>query len=228
MPIGETENPWNAVGDAAPFVVPEDAPFIEAFNATLSETSPHLLHLDLPPSPINGFHEAPLVVLEANPFLSEEAVVAHSNPAWRQIELDKLHSDGGSRFNALDDEWADIQSGIWWRKTFRGVHEAGYLYSTLAEKALSVDFHGYFSKRWTCLPVTLPSQYFGFGLVRGAMERGAAIVVMRAAREWRVAVPGLGDYDKLVRGRNPQTSSLSLRNLGEEGFALVSAALGRP
>jgi hypothetical protein len=223
---GSVLNPWQAVNESPPYVVADDLPYIEAFNATLAPESPHRIELDLPPSPIHGFHDSPVVILEANPLWSPGAVEAYGNPAWVRIALDELHTAQGSRFHALEDAWAGNQGGRWWRDCLAGVHRAGYSYESLATKVLSVDFHGYFSKKWTGLPVTLPSQHFGFSLVRSAMDRGATVVLMRAARHWKVAVPGLATYPKLVPARNPRKSSLSAKNLGESGFEHVLQALG--
>jgi hypothetical protein len=63
-------------------------------------------------------------------------------------------------------------------------------------------------ERWSALPVTLPSQWFGFRLAEQAIGRDAVIVLTRAAREWLVTVPKLASYRKLVRTRSPETASL--------------------
>jgi len=107
------------------------------------------------------------------------------------------------------------------------LREEGYSFDELSQCVLDVEFHGYHSVRWSALPVTLPSQWFGFCLVEQAMDRGAVIVLTRAAREWLVAVPGLASYRKLVPTNSAQTASLGRGNLGPQGFSLVTDAINQ-
>jgi hypothetical protein len=218
------KNLWLAVCDGSECVVQDDKAYIDAFNASCHETC--RLDLTLPPSPFHGFHNAPLVVLEANPLWNEEAVAAYKDPKWRELAFRELHAEQGDRFYALDDQWATSQGGRWWRNCMSGLNRAGYSWNFLATHVLSVEFYGYFSRRWAGIPVTLPSQYFGFHLVTSAMERGAVIVVMRAARFWHVAVPGL--LGNSVVANNFRTSSVSRASLGDEGFFRVLRALNPP
>jgi hypothetical protein len=61
--------------------------------------------------------------------------------------------------------------------------------------------------------------------VKQAIDRGAVIVVTRAYREWRMAVPGLGSYANLVRTIQVRAPSIGPGNIEREPFKLVSAAL---
>lgn len=72
---------------------------------------------------------------------------------------------------------------------------------------------------------SLPSQPFGFGLVRAALDRDAVVVLARAARFWRVAIPELGHYDRVVTTRSVSNAAMSVANPGEHGFAMVAEAL---
>jgi hypothetical protein len=63
--------------------------------------------------------------------------------------------------------------------------------------------------------------------VEQAIDRDAVIVLTRAAREWRVAVPKLASYAKLVPAKVAQTASLGSGNLGPRGFSLVTDAIKR-
>jgi hypothetical protein len=216
-----------SVGNHPPFVVRDDRPYIDAFNATLKQSDPGRICLDLPPCPFHGHHDSPLVVLLGNPLWKSGTLSAYEDHAWTQAALDELHSERGARFYALDEEWAKELGGIWWRQCLAGLHKAGLSYELLAEKVMSVDFHGYYSERRGYLPVTLPSQHFGFHLVRAAIDRRAIIVLIRAKREWSVAVPGLASYRGLVRASNPQISNISPGNLGPENFERVLDALRR-
>jgi hypothetical protein len=76
--------------------------------------------------------------------------------------------------------------------------------------------------------VTLPSQHYSFGLVKAAMERNAVIVLTRAERYWKQAVPDLGQYeDRLVMTNSPRVSALSEGNLEPESYRKVAAPLAR-
>jgi hypothetical protein len=63
--------------------------------------------------------------------------------------------------------------------------------------------------------------------VQQAIDRDAVIVMTRAAREWKVAVPKLASYHKLVLTKSALTASLGPGNLTPEGFSLVSKALAQ-
>lgn len=220
------ENPWREVGDVPPFLCPPDKPYIDAFNRDRPTDDPYRLETNLVlPSPVLGFRDSMVVVLEANPWLSEGAVAQFDDSSWRQAALEGLHSDKGTVFLGLEDRWSELQGGRWWRRCFKGVRDAGHTYEDLARRVMSVDFHGYFSKNWSGLPVTLPSQHYGFDLVDAAIDRGAVIVLMRATRHWRMAVPRLNEYEDLVVARNPQVSSISEGNLTPEGWSKVLRAL---
>jgi|SRR5271165_4569087 len=219
-------NPWTAIPDTTPYVLDIDRPYIEAFNQTLKEGSddPRWINWDVPPSPLHGFHDAPVVVLLANPFLSRGAVQSYADSAWRQVALDELRAEEGARFYALDAEWSDTEGGRWWRRCLGGLDREGCHYSRLAEQVLAIDFHGYFSQRATVLPVTLPSQFFGFELVQSAMDRKATIILVRAVRAWETAVRGLATYERRIEVRNPRSASISPANLGDK-FQLVMSVL---
>jgi hypothetical protein len=72
---------------------------------------------------------------------------------------------------------------------------------------------------------------YSFDLVQQAMDRKAVIVVLRAWREWQVAVPGLADYDRLVQTRNKQASYITSKNVTSRtathsgGWELIRGAL---
>jgi hypothetical protein len=83
----------------------------------------------------------------------------------------------------------------------------------LASRVLAVEFHRYHSRNWQALPVTLRSQQFGFELVDAAVGRGAVVVVLRAWREWQVAVPSLGSYPGVLHVSSHRRALVSKGNL---------------
>jgi len=97
----------------------------------------------------------------------------------------------------------------------------------LARRVLSVEFHGYHSQDWAALPVTLPSQWYGFNLVARAIQRGAIIVVLRGGKDWDVAIPGLHGYPRRFSTNTVRSASVSPGNLPQGVFDLVIDAIQR-
>ena len=219
-------NPWTGLGSAPPYIAAVDEPYITAWNSIVGTESPFFLDLSMPPEPFLGRWDAPLVVLSANP-----GRVPGDSEAYRHLgaaeRLTEIGTDGGTRFRWLADDVASTPGGQWWRRCLGGLRDDGYSFDELADCVMAVEFHGYHSARWSPPPVTLPSQWFGFRLVGQAMDRGAVIVVTRAARQWLVAVPGLAAYRGLVRTKSAQTASLGTGNLGQQEYTRVTETIER-
>lgn len=152
------------------------------------------IDLNLPPGPVLGLHAAPVVLLSADPGRDDPGdYEACRRPGAVRDALDNARSPAGTPVRWLSDELAGTPGGRWWRKLVRGPQPAtGLDFSELAAKVLMIEHHGYHSSKWSPPPVTLPSQPYGFELARQAMGRGAALIMLRAARVWKIAVPGLG------------------------------------
>jgi hypothetical protein len=134
-------------------------------------------------------------------------------------------TDGHVQVGLLD-EFADTPAGKWSRgRCFPLVKGSGLSPEELARKVLIVEFHGYHSKASRPLPITLPSQEYGFWLVSQAVERGATVVIMRATPDWKIAVPALSSAEAVLLS-NPQNASISPGNCLAGGFERVLAALG--
>jgi hypothetical protein len=219
-------NPWIDIPDSPPYVLPIDQPHVREFNALDRVDANHCLQLDALPVPTLGFHNAPLVVLGRNPaYTSESAREEEGRADFRDALLANLQTGVGALHPGLADAFADTHCAKWWGSTFHGVtRELSCTTGHLANKVLAVEFHGYRSASWSSLPVTLPSSWFGFGLVAQAMERDAVIVVLRGLGDWEVAVPGLREYSRLVPNSHPRRSSISANTCGER-FQLVLEAV---
>ena len=61
------KNPWGNIPTTAPFVLADDAPYVEAFDAICDRTdgNDHKLDTNFPPSPFAGLQNELLVVLLA-------------------------------------------------------------------------------------------------------------------------------------------------------------------
>jgi hypothetical protein len=132
---------------------------------------------------------------------------------------------------SLTASCAGTQGAKWWKDTclrtvVQAAHEAGIDAELLARRILTVEFLPYYSQKWAPPPVTLLSQWYGFGLVKRAVERGATIVATRGGNDWTVAVPELRDYPRFVRTKNPRRAIVSPRNIDDGGWPLVLEAIG--
>jgi len=185
-------------------------------------------HFDVPPEPFLGLHCAPLVLLEANPGRSDDDHQAWDMPGVTERALNAARASGGADFRWLADDLRHTPGGRWWRRCLHGLTSQSCSFTDLSRLVLAVEFHGYHSRSWAPLPFTVPSQRFSFDLVRQAIDRKAVIVILRTARCWRVAVPELATYSRVVLTNTQRRSSVSAGNLSAKDFALVQAALQLP
>jgi hypothetical protein len=210
---------------ARPYVLGVDRPHVEAFNRHASAR--HRLDLRMIPVPFMGNRSAPLLVLGLNPSYQRDSLrLDRDGNARGEALRANLGSNRRGHIHAgFNPEFAGTGSWRWWRRCFRAVIDEGHEPDELVRKVLAVDFHGYRSLNWRAIPVTLPSQDFGFELVRRAIRRQATIVVTRGFPQWHVAVPDLANYKSLVRLKNPRSATISPTNCTRRGFKLVRKAL---
>ncbi|HEY0319117.1 MAG TPA: hypothetical protein VGC49_12605 [Solirubrobacterales bacterium] len=219
-------NPWLDLPKEPPYVLPQDREYVDEFNRHTANPK-YQLDVALMPGPFEGSRQAPLLVLMRNPGVGswdddrelgdyQEAMRANLGDAPEdQVQV------------GLKAEFESTPAGIWSRgRCFKNlIKEQGLPAEHLAHLVLNVEFHGYHSKNWHSLPITLPSQYYGFWLVVRAMERGATVVALRGSWDWEVAVPGLADYPRLVTVHSSQSPAISPDNCGDK-FSYVLEALG--
>jgi hypothetical protein len=216
-------NPWTALPDSPPYVLPEDRPFVESWNKQAANERKRL-HTEVVPEPFVGQRAAPVVVLQLN-------------PAWRDLpDAHPPDLNAAIRGNLGDDPAGHVHpgfldrftetSGSWWRRRWRAVMQhSGLGFEDLAERVLAVEWYGYYSHDWANLPVTLPSQWFSFDLVKRAVEREAVILITRGWRVWPVAVPTLLTYRRVFATRSARNAYISAGNLPAGGFDAVVNAL---
>jgi hypothetical protein len=218
-------NPWLRLTQVEPYVLPEDRLVVSRWNSSLDPDDPRRVELHVLPEPFLGYHDAPLVLLMANP--GSVARDRRIDRSWlTAANQEALTTLGGTPVYSLDDRAARFPGGIWWREATRGLLAPGRTYSDLARKILVVQYHGYHSGRPSLPPEPMPSQDFAISLVTSAMDRGAAIIIGTASGFWRSRVPGLASYRSLATKNSPQSKSLGPGNLGSR-FSLVAAALSR-
>jgi hypothetical protein len=218
-------NPWIALPTAPPFVLEEDRPHVDAFNRQVDAN--HYLHCELLPEPFVGDPKtAAVIYLQRNPGFgpadtkyqrrSDCRSAVRSMVTGRKSEWPFLH---------LDPRYETGPGGEWWRKRLRSVLEAAGSDQIVAKRFAAVEYHGYHSRQYAALRITLPSQHYTFELVRLALRRGALIVVGRGDRDWRVAIPELDDSDNVVRVKTARSAYLTDRTLAPRDWQRVLAAV---
>jgi hypothetical protein len=221
-------NPWRATPASPPYVLGVDRPYVEAWNQVIGVSRERArLRLEVLPEPASGPRDAPLVLLGRNPGWSGTEPIDHRPPHRAAALRANLGDDPIGHIQPyLTDAFANTAGGQWGRRCMRAVvARSGIGYEDLARLVLTVEFHGYHSQDGAVLPVTLPSQWYGFDLITRAIERGALIVVLRGGKHWDVAVPGLRGYPRRFATNSPQSASVSPGNLPEGVFDLVVDAI---
>jgi hypothetical protein len=222
-------NPWRELPVAAPFVPACDAPWLPLLQSRAAEADDEeasvALALNLQPEPFFGPHEAPVVVLLLNPGLGEDDARHHQRDDFTRALRAHVQSERGApHFHLLDPTHGPGHR--WWLRQVGPVLKAsGGSVEQLAARLLCIEFFPYHSRSFGHAHLRLPSQRFGFALLRRAVQRGALVLCMRGYRHWCGAVPELANYSGLLRPRSARSASLSAGNLGAEGFARVLGAL---
>jgi hypothetical protein len=223
-------NPWTATPASPPYVLEVDRPYVEAWNQGINAGRERTrLRLEILPEPAVGPRDAPLVLLGRNPGWAGTEPADHAPPHRTAALRANLADDPAGHIHPyLTEAFAGTAGGEWSRRCMRAVvARSGIGYEDLARRLLSVEFHGYHSQDWAALPVTLPSQWYGFDLVARAIERGAVIVVLRGRKDWDVAVPGLRGYPRRFSTNTVRSASVSPGNLPQGVFDLVTDAIRR-
>lgn len=182
------------------------------------------LHPQFPPVPWVGHpQKARALLLTLNPGYREDRAQDVELEGYIDEHLSTLLLNSTSAW-CLDERFRESGGYTYWKQKLRRlVDEVGL--EAVANGIAWMEFFPYCSETYQGLNCLLPSQKFTFDLVRDAVAIGKPIVVLRAWKQWVKAVPDLGDYPKLLRCRNPRTSTISPGNLGEKPFAQLADSL---
>ena len=224
--LAPVRNPWLELPSRPPFVLEADRPFVAAFNRNASLNT--RLRTNLLPEPFMGRpRSASVLLLQLNPGFAGNEAHWHGRPGFGgALRANLSHNGSGFPHLFLDPAWAGTPGGQWWQQRLRRVVEAVGNARRVARRLAVVEFHGYHARNYRSIPVTLPSQYYGFDLVRRAVARGAVIVVMRGFDAWTVAVPELADHRLVFRPKNPQSAYITEQALGRTAFRAIVDAIG--
>src|SRR6185369_2834427 len=128
-------NPWLELPTSPPYVLPEDAAAIEAFNRTAQTATRY--DLTLLPEPFLGRPDAPVVVLCLNPGWSPDGPVGHKEPIFiRRSRENLLHAESAYPFHLLDPALHPPGHRWWGNKLRRPIEAVGL--ETVANKVLCV------------------------------------------------------------------------------------------
>ena len=213
-------SPWTHIPSSPPYVLECDHTFVEHFNQKRAKESTRI-HTDLLPEPYFGNINARVVVLLLNPGVGTSDEQLHATEEFSSALRSAYASTGGTKHLHLSAESQGAGSK-WWARTCKALLEH-LSKDQLADKLLTVEFSPYHSRSFGHADYRLPSQDFGFELVKQAMSNDALIVCMRGERFWYGAIPQLAKHGRLLHLRNPRSASLSPGNM--DGYKELLKAL---
>ena len=217
-----SNNPWVDLPAKAPFVLPQDAPTVNAFNAKPPRKPEHVLHFDLLPEAFVGAKDAPIVLLSNNPGYGDRAVSRFTPKFRARMRKNLCHEKLKYPFVHLDPKFPDTNH--WWARKLTCLHRI-FTREVIARSLLNVPFFPYASSRFGHRKVGVPSQAYGFALVREAVKRGAVIVFMRRDKMWYDKVIELKTYSRAFHVQNRQNPTLNPGNLNEGAFEAIVLAI---
>ncbi len=223
-------NPWLSLPSRAPYVIVEDEHAIANFNRTVyarrTAADRTLLHLELLPEPFLGDPAAPIVLLSLNPGFSVDDAFWHADPTFATLSRANLEHRASDYPFYLLNPAINAPGSRWWSRRLGRLLEAASR-QVVARRICCVEYFGYHSVGFAHERLRVPSQRYGFFLVRQALGRGAIVVLMRSRRIWFDAVPELAAYPRLFRLSNPQNTTISRRNC-PSGFDEIVKVLTVP
>lgn len=206
-------NPWLALPEQPPFVLPDDAPQLDVYHEEKNRSN-IAYHLNLPPLPFQGRPDAPIVLLGLNPGYVEANKNRHITPYFRDTIFRNYRHDPTLEYPLffLDPQ---IEAGTekggqaWWHQRLKPLRQHYNDDKLLAKAFLSVQYVPYRSISYKHSRNVLESQKYGFELVRQAIERNALVIGLRSERLWKQAVPELDNYRRFYQLSNPRNPILS-------------------
>lgn len=207
------QNPWTALPDIAPYLLPSDKTLVEKFNNTRPH-SDHLIHHELLPEPFLGNPDAPIVLLNGNPGYDPTDKDGYQKPEMSQLSRGNLvHANTDYSFYLLNPAIAYFGGYSWWTKKLKPLIDRSSQ-KTVANNILCVEYFPYHSRKAANFHkyTRIPSQEYSFHLVKKAINRGALIILMRWPSSWLGTIPELNTYPDFFRLNSPQNVIISPRN----------------
>lgn len=208
-------NPWIDLASNDPFALGDDQARIVEFNRSADEA--HKIHLEILPEPFIGNAGAKVLFLNLNPGYNVRDIDFHVNDRHfiESLRKNLMHANQDYPFYPLDPRNFDSPASRYWRRRLKRLSEKCGLMK-VANGVLCVEFFPYHSKKYKGIGSILASQHYSFHLVREAILRKAAIVLMRSEKRWLGNVAELNGYP-FLRVRSWQNPTISKKNL-PDGF----------
>ena len=219
-------NPWQDLDllKTKLMIHPKDLPYILAYNQTVGKKKDFNIALHVPPLPYAGNPKAPVVVLLANPGLSDSQrrksfAAPESELSFRMKNL--LHEPGFTSNHLI---WSEQKGSPplskWFTSRTRKLIEATSA-KQVADGIFFANFHPYHSKSWHNIAFTLPTQHYTFNLIKDSIARGAIILMSRNLTGWQTSVPELLDYKNKTYFKSSRSVHLSPKNLDSKFYKLI-------
>lgn len=217
------QNPWIALPEKQPFVLPEDAPSLQTFNGVAK--AEYSIHLELLPEPYLGSPKARIFLLNLNPGFNEDDATFHHGHAYfiQTSRANLLHEQLDYPFYLLDPQNLASPGSQWWLKHLHWLTDQ-YGLETIANELCVVEYFPYHSRKYGFKQM-VPSQHYSFWLVEEAMNQNALIIQMRRKKAWQDTLPRLQTYHHYYELKNGQNPSISPHNC-PEGYAAILNMLG--
>jgi hypothetical protein len=216
-------NSWIDVPSEPPFLLPCDSGIIHAYNAK-HPNDEFTVQDRVLPEPFVGRLTAPVVFLGLNPGFEDRNIEEHARTGLQAL-IRRNYSQEPSHFPFyyLD---SSFESGgrEWSEKRLRFLLDI-FGSNQIARSILLIEYFPYHSRKFRHAKLSLPSQEFGFGMLRSAIDRGAVVVIMRAERLWRDKIPGLKSYSRVFSLNSRQNVTFSPGNCPVGGFDLAVSAI---
>jgi hypothetical protein len=220
-------NPWPALSMAQPYVLKEDERIIRLFNASLREKyrEDQQVHLEVFPEPFSGNPQANIVLLNLNPgyYPRNQEFGSGTADFLRMWRANLAHAPQEYLFYHLHPALKESPGGVYYRQKFKALI-AEFGAKKVAEEFFVVEYFPYTTKRGGGNISCLPSQEYGFYLVREAMKRNAIIIQLRSRQKWQEKIAGLSAYPRYYELRSVQNTALTERNC-PDGYPMIRKVL---
>lgn len=186
-----------------------DMDYIGTYNERVNDH--YRLRTELGPSPHEGdINSSPIVLLLANPGFDEKS----SNDDHKFI-MD------GWPLGGLHDA-APLGMRDWWQPRLRVLCER-YGHQYISTKVAALQVNPWASTKFDS-DLTLPSQKLMLEIAESAAERGAILIMMRAAKFWLKSA-SLRTHPSLYTTKSPRCSYVTEANVGTEAWLKINSVL---
>lgn len=212
-----------------------DNSIIDFFNQSQSDT--YKLRTSMLPAHFTGnILESKIVLLASNPgFVEKEVENFYCNSKFIKMRIADLTF---TRKNFISNDTERVSESPYWNQKLRWIIDEVSFENTSRNISL-LQFNPYHSIKFKEIPKKyfkesnsnnyLPSQNYGFELLRNCIAQGKLIVVLRSKKAWFKAISELREYEKqgkVITVKNKRQPSLSPNNFEtENGYNQLITAL---